>query len=662
MGKHNGKSRKQPGTRVGAALANRKQATGPGGGGGGRHTTAEGTNMQSILDRNDLEELMAMADLAERDFTAERYQPVVLSIGGALDAPPTITEEERAAAEAKFGGVPRRPPWDGSTTPDQLEQNEKQAFLDWRRRLARLEEEEGLVLTPFERNLEVWRQLWRVLERSDVVVQVVDARDPLTYWSDSLASYASDIHPTKASLLLLNKADLLPAAVRTAWADWFDAQGKRYVFWSAYAAAEAQQRARHEASVLGLPAPAPAAEQRAAAAAAGGGKPAAAAAAAPQQQGGDERIRVLGVEELLAVLEGAARDAVDAADEDDPRRDDEERRLVVGLVGYPNVGKSSTINAIFGAKKTAVAPTPGKTKHFQTLNVSPALCLCDCPGLVLPRFAGSRAEMVAAGVVPIDRLTEVRPAVEVVAARCGARQLDSLYGLHLAAAGVPLRSPVLLTSLAAARGWVAGGGLPDEARSGRALLKDYTSGRLVFCQLPPGSDPPGWAPVAAAEKAGNLEDMPLAEPQQPPPQRPAGAGASGAAPAGDADAPAATPEEAAALAAAAAAGAAAAAAAAGAGLEGELLLDPADLELLDEMAPPGGAGGAAAAAAAAAAARKAKAARPEYKLHNKRGAVRAAKGARGAVRDEGGYDGAALAVGKKGGLLRVSGYQGVPDE
>ena len=37
----------------------------------------------------------------------------------------------------------------------------------------RLEDEEGLVLTPFEKNLEVWRQLWRVLERSDIVVQVI---------------------------------------------------------------------------------------------------------------------------------------------------------------------------------------------------------------------------------------------------------------------------------------------------------------------------------------------------------------------------------------------------------------------------------------------------------------------------------------------------------
>ena len=70
---------------------------------------------------------------------------------------------------------------------------------------------------------------------------------------------------------------------------------------------------------------------------------------------------------------------------------------MVGLTGYPNVGKSSTINALWGAKKTAVAATPGKTKHFQTLNMTPSLTLCDCPGLVLPTYAASKAEMVAAG-------------------------------------------------------------------------------------------------------------------------------------------------------------------------------------------------------------------------------------------------------------------------
>lgn len=35
------------------------------------------------------------------------------------------------------------------------------------------------MLTPFEKNLEVWRQLWRVLERSDIVVQASTLHTPL---------------------------------------------------------------------------------------------------------------------------------------------------------------------------------------------------------------------------------------------------------------------------------------------------------------------------------------------------------------------------------------------------------------------------------------------------------------------------------------------------
>lgn len=44
-----------------------------------------------------------------------------------------------------------------------------------------LQEDEELLITPYEKNLDFWRQLWRVIERSDVVVQIVDARDPLLF-------------------------------------------------------------------------------------------------------------------------------------------------------------------------------------------------------------------------------------------------------------------------------------------------------------------------------------------------------------------------------------------------------------------------------------------------------------------------------------------------
>jgi hypothetical protein len=72
-----------------------------------------------------------------------------------------------------------------------------------------------ITLTPFERNIEVWRQLWRVVERCDVVVQIVDARDPLLYRCEDLEKYVKETGAHKANVLVLNKADLLSPAFRS---------------------------------------------------------------------------------------------------------------------------------------------------------------------------------------------------------------------------------------------------------------------------------------------------------------------------------------------------------------------------------------------------------------------------------------------------------------
>ncbi|KAG5023129.1 hypothetical protein JHK85_019471 [Glycine max] len=65
--------------------------------------------------------------------------------------------------------VPCRPPWTPDMSADELNTSKTQAFLTWRRSLVRLEENKKLVLTPFEKNLDIWRQLWRVVERSDLL-------------------------------------------------------------------------------------------------------------------------------------------------------------------------------------------------------------------------------------------------------------------------------------------------------------------------------------------------------------------------------------------------------------------------------------------------------------------------------------------------------------
>ena len=56
-------------------------------------------------------------------------------------------------------------------TREEIQMNENTAFLNWRRDLAQVEENNvNLAITPFEKNVEVWKQLWRVIEKSDVLL------------------------------------------------------------------------------------------------------------------------------------------------------------------------------------------------------------------------------------------------------------------------------------------------------------------------------------------------------------------------------------------------------------------------------------------------------------------------------------------------------------
>jgi large subunit GTPase 1 len=109
--------------------------------------------------------------------------------------------------------------------------------------LAELQENNDLLMTPFERNLEVWRQLWRVIERSDLIVQIVDARNPLLFRSEDLESYVKAVDPKKENLLLINKADMMTPKQRKAWAKHLKEAGIAYRFFSAELA-KAENEAR----------------------------------------------------------------------------------------------------------------------------------------------------------------------------------------------------------------------------------------------------------------------------------------------------------------------------------------------------------------------------------------------------------------------------------
>ncbi|CAL8997570.1 unnamed protein product [Prunus brigantina] len=437
--------------------------------------------LESVTEVSDIDAIIEQADEADRLFSINNPTPNLLIDLDGNEISPEQRREQQKKEEALHAGslrVPRRPPWTPEMSVEQLDANESQAFLTWRRSLARLEENDKLLLTPFEKNLDIWRQLWRVVERSDLLVMVVDARDPLFYRCPDLEVYAREVDEHKRTMLLVNKADLLPLSVREKWATYFRAQDILFVFWSAKAASAAAEGKDLSSSWK---------------------------TENSLQESEDPDTKIYGRIELLTRLQSEAEEIVKLRRKSgssviglgSPRirfqGNSASSNVVVGFVGYPNVGKSSTINALVGQKKTGVTSTPGKTKHFQTLIMSDELTLCDCPGLVFPSFSSSRHEMIASGVLPIDRMTENREAVQVVANRVPRHVIEEVYRIDLPkpkSYELQSRPPLaaeFLRAYCASRGYVASSGLPDETRAARQILKDYIDGKLPHYQMPPGT-------------------------------------------------------------------------------------------------------------------------------------------------------------------------------
>lgn len=194
--------------------------------------------MRSVTEQAPLDEFLTTAELAGTDFTAEKMNNIKIIHTDQRNPFLLSATEERSAVKKQAERrnrltVPRRPAWDESTTPQELDKLERASLLDWRRGLAELQDTEDLLMTPFERNIEVWRQLWRVIERSDLVVQIVDARNPLLFRSEDLEKYVKEVDPKKNNLLLVNKADMMTPSQREAWADYFENSGINYKFFSA---------------------------------------------------------------------------------------------------------------------------------------------------------------------------------------------------------------------------------------------------------------------------------------------------------------------------------------------------------------------------------------------------------------------------------------------
>lgn len=393
--------------------------------------------MQSVTEESSFQEFLRTAEMAGTEFQAEKLNIAFVNPKSTVGI---LTRAERETAERKHIDkkdllkIPRRPKWSAETTPEELHKQENQSFLEWRRNLALLQEDEAILMTPYEKNLEFWRQLWRVVERSDVVIQIVDARNPLLFRSEDLEKYVKEVSNDKMNMILINKADFLTQEQRVIWSDYFDKENIKIAFYSATLAAEENSKILDSIDE----------EEN------------------TNINQNDEKEKEISVESL----KNATQEISESINKIENQLDKVEQILgvqqkndpnilsrtelielfrnihkgnkvtdgvsTIGLVGYPNVGKSSTINSLMIEKKVSVSATPGKTKHFQTLFLDQDILLCDCPGLVMPSFVLTKADMILNGILPIDQMRDHVPAVNVLCSQIPRHTLEDKYGIMIA--------------------------------------------------------------------------------------------------------------------------------------------------------------------------------------------------------------------------------------
>ncbi|PWW77163.1 hypothetical protein C7212DRAFT_357024 [Tuber magnatum] len=379
--------------------------------------------MRSITQQNGLDGFfLNTAELADTDFTAGKMGNLKITHKDQIKTY-LLTADGEKAAKTKH-------------------RQAKQELT--RRGFAELQKAKDLLITLFERNLEVWRQLWRVIERSDLVVQIVDARNLLMFRYEDLERDVKEVDERRTNLLLVNKADLMTAEQRSAWAVYLEKEGINYRFFSVVL----EKQTNEECYSRGQEKE-PVEEE------------------GVEEEKEELRIRILTVDELE---EGYLEHAPIVNDPESPRR------TQIGLVS----GSS----------------TPGKTKHFQALHLCEKIALCDCPGLVFSNFATTNAELVCNGVLPIDQLREFRGPTTLAAQPIPQQFFEYLYGINIhtrpfeeGGTGVPTEEELLM-AYPRVRGFQkTGAANPDKSRAARYVLKDYVSGKLLFFHPPPSDSP-----------------------------------------------------------------------------------------------------------------------------------------------------------------------------
>lgn len=179
----------------------------------------------------------------------------------------------------------------------------------------------------------------------------------------------------------------------------------------------------------------------------------------------------LGSESLMSLLKNYCRSH------------DIKKSILVGIVGFPNVGKSSIINSLKRTKAVSVGATPGLTKVAQEVYLDHNIKLLDCPGILFDPGLISESDAALRNCIKIEQIEDPVLPIEAVVKRCSKDKLCELYEI-----GNFDDVTGFLNLVGQKRGKMLPGGASNIQAAAKLVLKDWNSGKIPYYTLPPETE------------------------------------------------------------------------------------------------------------------------------------------------------------------------------
>lgn len=156
------------------------------------------------------------------------------------------------------------------------------------------------------------------------------------------------------------------------------------------------------------------------------------------------------------------------------------RTLKAMVLGIPNVGKSSLINKLCGAKKAKVENRPGVTLDKQWFATSVGLDLLDMPGVLWPKFDDRTVgeNLALTGAIK-DSILDIESLAAVLCSRL-AKSYPALFCARYKLESIPeeLQPYQVVELIGKKRGFLVSGGEINTERTANMLLDEFRSGKI----------------------------------------------------------------------------------------------------------------------------------------------------------------------------------------